>query len=291
MTQLWNTTKTTLFLGLLTGFFMMVGGLIGGTSGMFFALILAGAMNIGVWWFSDRLVLRMSGARPVSEQEEPDLHRLLSLLAQQARIPKPSLYIIESDTPNAFATGRSPAKGAVAVTSGIRRVLTREELAGVIAHEVAHIKNRDTLISTVAATFAGAISMIADMAFWGMLFGGSDDEEGGIAGGLATMILAPIAALMIQMAISRSREYAADAEGARLLGTPLPLASALESLEAAVKRQPMEVNPAVASLYIVNPMMGDGMLSLFRTHPETEKRVAALRAMTVQLNQKPALVV
>lgn len=288
MNQLWNTMKTTLFLGLLTGFFMLVGGMIGGRTGMVFAFFLAAAMNIGMWWFSDKLALRMSGARPVTAEEEPELHRLLNVLALRAEIPKPALYIIDSDSPNAFATGRSPAKGAVAVTTGIRRLLSREELAGVIAHELAHIKNRDTLISSVAATLAGAISMIADMAFWGMLFGGGDEEEeGGMAGGLATLFLAPIAALMIQMAISRSREYAADASGARILGTPLPLASALESLEAAVKRQPMQVNPATSHLYIVNPMVGGGMLSLFRTHPETEKRVAALRAMTLELNQAP----
>ena len=288
MNQLWNTMKTTLFLGLLTGFFMLVGGMIGGRTGMLFAFFLAAAMNIGMWGFSDKLALRMSGARPVTAEEEPELHRLLNVLALRAEIPKPALYIIDSDSPNAFATGRSPAKGAVAVTTGIRRLLSREELAGVIAHELAHIKNRDTLISSIAATFAGAISMIADMAFWGMLFGGGDEEEeGGMAGGLATLILAPIAALMIQMAISRSREYAADASGARILGTPLPLASALESLEAAVQRQPMQVNPATSHLYIVNPMIGGGMLRLFRTHPETEKRVAALRAMTVELNQAP----
>lgn len=285
MNQLWNTLKTTLFLALLTGFFVLVGALIGGRTGMVIAFALAATMNIGMWWFSDKLALRMNGARPATAAEEPELHRLLSVLAQRAQIPTPALYLIDSDTPNAFATGRSPAKGAVAVTTGIRRILSPDELAGVIAHELAHIKNRDTLISTIAATFAGAISMIADMAFWGMLFGGSDEEEGGAGGGLITLIVAPIAALLIQMAISRSREYAADADGARILGNPLPLASALERLEMAVQRRPMQVNPATSHLYIVNPMIGGGMLSLFRTHPETEKRVAALHALALKSGQ------
>jgi heat shock protein HtpX len=218
-------------------------------------------------------------------------HHLVDLLAQRAQIPKPALYIIDNDTPNAFATGRSPAKGAVAVTSGIRRSLSRVELAGVIAHELAHIKNCDTLISSIAATIAGAVSMIAEMAFWSSLFGGGEEEEGGgLAGGLMTMILAPIAALLIQMAISRSREYLADAEGARILGDPLPLANALESLERSVRRNPMQINPATSHLYIINPMMGGGMLSLFSTHPATEKRVAALQAMVIDFQQtQPAI--
>lgn len=286
MGQFGNTVKTTLLLASLTGLFLVIGGAIGGQSGMVFALLLAVAMNMGAWWFSDTVALKMSGAREVTATELPDLHNLVGTLAQRANLPKPRVYLIDNMTPNAFATGRSPSKGAVAVTTGIMGMLTRDELAGVIAHELAHIKNRDTLISSIAATFAGAISMLADMVMWGMIFGGfggSDEEEegggmAGMAGGLLTLILAPISAMLIQMAISRSREYTADATGAQILGNPLPLATALEKLEAMVHQRPMAVRPATSHLYIVNPILG-GLGSLFRTHPETAKRVAKLRAM------------
>lgn len=285
MGQVWNTVKTTLLLATLTGLFLVIGGAIGGQSGMLFALLLAVVMNMGAWWFSDTVALKMSGAREVTAAEMPDLHNLVSTLSQRANLPKPRVYLIESMSPNAFATGRSPSKGAVAVTTGIMSILNRDELAGVIAHELAHIKNRDTLISSVAATFAGAVSMLADMVMWGMIFGGfggSEEEEdggmAGMAGGLLTMILAPISAMLIQMAISRSREYTADATGAQILGNPLPLATALEKLEAMVHQRPMEVRPATSHLYIVNPILG-GLGALFRTHPETAKRVAKLRAM------------
>lgn len=286
MGQVWNTVKTTLLLATLTGLFLVIGGAIGGQSGMIFALLLAVAMNMGAWWFSDKLALKMSGAREVTEAEMPDLHNMVTTLSQRAKLPKPRVYIIESMTPNAFATGRSPSKGAVAVTTGIMGILNRDELAGVIAHELAHIKNRDTLISSIAATFAGAVSMLADMVMWGMIFGGfggSEEEEdgggmAGLVGGMLTMILAPISAMLIQMAISRSREYTADATGAQILGNPLPLATALEKLEAMVHQRPMDVRPATSHLYIVNPILG-GLGSLFRTHPETAKRVAKLRAM------------
>jgi heat shock protein HtpX len=284
--QFWNTMKTGLFLAVLTGMFVAFGGLIGGQFGMMIAFALAVAINMGAWWFSDKLALRMSGAVEVSPEEAPELHRMVEDLSQRAGIPKPRVYMMESETPNAFATGRSPAKGAVAVTTGIARILTKDELAGVVAHELAHIKNRDTLISSIAATFAGAISMIADMAFWSAIFSGfSGDDEGGglgdIVGGFLMMIIAPIAALIIQMAISRSREYLADAGGAKILGDPLPLASALEKLEWAAGRIPMETNPAASPLYIVNPLSGgQGMLNLFRTHPPTEERIARLRALS-----------
>lgn len=286
MGQFGNTVKTTVLLASLTGLFLVIGGAIGGQSGMVFALLLAVAMNMGAWWFSDTVALKMSGAREVTATEMPDLHHLVGTLAQRANLPKPRVYLIDNMTPNAFATGRSPSKGAVAVTTGIMGLLTRDELAGVIAHELAHIKNRDTLISSIAATFAGAISMLADMVMWGMIFGGfggSDEEEegggmAGMAGGLLTLILAPISAMLIQMAISRSREYIADATGAQILGNPLPLATALEKLEAMVHQRPMDVRPATSHLYIVNPILG-GLGSLFRTHPETAKRVAKLRAM------------
>jgi heat shock protein HtpX len=283
--QFWNTMKTGVLLAALTGFFVLIGSAIGGQTGMIIAFIFAVAMNMGAWWFSDSLALRMSGAREVSPAEAPELHQMVEVLAVRASIPKPRVYLIDSETPNAFATGRSPSKGAVAVTTGIARLLSRDELAGVIAHELAHIKHRDTLISSIAATFAGAISMIADMAFWSMLFGGfggGDEEEGaglgGMVGGVLTMILAPIAAMLIQMAISRSREYLADAGGARILGDSLPLASALEKLEWAAGRMPMQVSPATSHLYIVNPIAG-GVAGLFRTHPATAERIARLRAM------------
>jgi heat shock protein HtpX len=287
--QIWNTFKTTILLAGLTGLFVVIGGALGGQIGMLIALGFALMMNMGAWWFSDSLALRMSGAREVSPDEAPELHSMVEALSMRAEIPKPRVYIIESETPNAFATGRSPAKGAVAVTTGIARLLTRDELAGVVAHELAHIKHRDTLISSVAATIAGAVTMLADMAMWSMLFssftGGGDEEDGGgigeMVGGVLMMILAPIAAVIIQMAISRSREYVADAGGARILGDPLPLASALEKLEWASGRVPMQASPATSHLYIVNPLVG-GLGSLFRTHPQTEERIARLRAMAAQ---------
>ena len=287
MRQLYNSFKTVLLLGALTGLFLVIGAAIGGRAGMIFALLLAVGMNIGAWWFSDRLALRMNRARAVTPEEMPALHHMVEQLAQRAQIPTPRLYVIDSDTPNAFATGRSPAKGAVAVTTGIMQTLDRDELAGVIAHELAHIKHRDTLIASVAATVAGAIAMLADIVMWGMIFGGlsGDDEEGGglsgLVGGLMTLLLAPIAALLIQMAISRSREYSADEAGAAILGDPLPLARALEKLEATVRQQPATVKPGAAHLYIVNPVLG-GIGALFRTHPQTEKRVAALRVLAQQ---------
>lgn len=283
--QFWNTFKTTALLGLLTGLFVVIGGAIGGQTGMVIALLFAVAMNMGAWWFSDSLALRMNGAREVSPAEAPELHAMVEQLSARAGIPKPRVYLIDSETPNAFATGRSPAKGAVAVTTGIARMLNRDELAGVVAHELAHIKHRDTLISSVAASVGGAITMLADMAMWGLMFsglGGSDDDEGGIGemvGGLLMIILAPIAAMIIQLAISRSREYQADAGGARILGDPLPLASALEKLEWAAGRVPMQANPSTAHLYIVNPLAGGGLSNLFRTHPLTAERVSRLRAM------------
>jgi heat shock protein HtpX len=282
-----NTLKTTLLLGALTGLFVLIGRTLGGQTGMLMALGFAVIFNLGAWWFSDKLALRFSNAKPVDEAEQPELHRMVAELARCAEIPKPGVYLIESPMPNAFATGRSPELGAVAVTTGTMQLLDRDELAGVIAHELAHIKHRDTLISSVAATIGGAVTMLADMAIWGAMFGGfsnSDDEEGGggLVGGIAMLILAPIAALLIQMAISRSREFSADAGGARILGNPLPLASALEKLEYYAKNGPkMAVNPATSHLYIVNPIAG-GLAGLFSTHPATEQRVRKLREMSVQ---------
>jgi len=283
--QAWNTFKTTILLATLTGLLVVVGSALGGTGGMIIAFVLAAAMNLGAWWFSDKLALSMSGAKPVSENDQPELHRMVETLSARAGIPKPAVYVIESDAPNAFATGRSPEKGAVAVTTGLMRLLDRAEVAGVIAHELAHIRHRDTLISSIVATIAGVITMLANMAQWALIFGGlggsADDEDNGgsVFGSLIMIILAPIAALLIQMAISRSREYAADAGGAQILGDPLPLADALEKLEITSLRMPLEVNPATSHLYIVNPLHG-GLAGLFSTHPSTQERVARLRAMT-----------
>ncbi|GIK39735.1 MAG: protease HtpX [Chloroflexota bacterium] len=284
--QIWNTFKVTLLLAALTGLFIFIGSALGGQTGMFIAFGLAVLMNMGAWWFSDKLALKMSGAQEITPAEAPDLHRLVEQLAERAKLPKPALYMIDSDAPNAFATGRSPSKSAVAVTRGIMHLLNRDELAGVIAHELAHIKNRDTLISSVAATIAGAITMLADMATWAMIFGGfggsEDEEEGGLgelAGSLVFIIVAPLAAMLIQLAISRSREFSADATGARILGDSLPLANALEKLERGADRHPLEVNPAASPLYIVNPLRGGGLVGLFRTHPATAERVTRLRAM------------
>jgi heat shock protein HtpX len=284
MRQFQNNVKTVFFLGALTGLFLFIGASVGGRAGMMLALLLAGAMNLGAWWLSDKLALRMNGAREVSSNEQPDLHRIVDVLAARANLPKPRVYVIESDMPNAFATGRSPDKGAVAVTTGLMAMLDTDELAGVIAHELAHIKHRDTLIASVAATAAGAVAMLADIVMWGLIlggFGGDGEEEGGLGdmvGGLMALILAPIGALLIQMAISRSREYSADATGAAILGDPMPLAGALEKLEASIRQRPAAVSPAASHLYIVNPMLG-GLGALFRTHPQTEKRVAALQAI------------
>jgi heat shock protein HtpX len=280
--QLWNTLKTGLLLATLTGLFVLVGSSLGGQTGMVLAFGLAVVMNLGAWWFSDTLALKMSRARAVTAEEAPHLHGMVEALAGRAGIPKPALYLIDSEAPNAFATGRTPSKGAVAITTGLMRLLDHEEVAGVIAHELAHIRNRDTLIASLVATVAGAITMIAEMAQWALIFGGlsgSDEgEEGGLAGGLFMIFLAPLAALLIQLAISRSREFRADAIGAQILGDPLPLASALEKLEWSATRQPMALNPATSHLYIVNPVLG-GLAGLFRTHPDTAQRVMRLRAL------------
>ncbi len=291
-----STIKTTLLLGALTGLLMMIGSALGGTGGLIFAFIFAILMNMGAWWFSDTLALKFSGAKEVSPQEAPDLHRMVEGLAKNANLPKPRVYIINSPAPNAFATGRSPEKGAVAATTGIMQLLTYEELAGVMAHELAHIKNRDTLISSIAATIGGAITMLADMVMWGMIFGGfggQDDEDNGlagVAGGFLMIILAPIAAIVIQLAISRAREFGADEGGARILGKAEPLARALEKLENwqhSRFAQPMHVNPSTAHLYVVNPFAGSGgVVNLFRTHPVTAERVARLRALDANPSMK-----
>lgn len=281
-----NTLKTAILLAALTGLFLLVGNALGGNGGMVFAFVLALVMNVGSYWFSDRIALAMAGAREVSYHDAPELHRIVDELAAYARLPKPKVYIVDTPTPNAFATGRDPQHSAVAVTTGIMRILSRDELAGVLAHELGHIKNRDTLIATIVATIAGTITMIASMARWALMFGGfgrgQDDEDGGgigeLAGGLLMLILAPIAAMLIQLAISRAREYGADSAGARIHGNPLSLANALEKLEMANRQMPMEVNSVTAHLYIVNPLSG-GLGGLFSTHPPIAERVARLRRM------------
>ncbi len=280
-----NTLKTTVLLAALTGLFLLVGRVLGGNGGMVFAFGLALVMNVGSYWFSDRIALAMAGAREVSYEQAPELHRIVEELAAYAHLPKPRVYIVDTPTPNAFATGRDPEHSAVAVTTGIMNILNRDELAGVLAHELGHVKNRDTLISTVVATVAGAITMIATMARWAMIFGGfgrSRDDDGGGMGELAAamlmLFLAPIAAMLIQLAISRAREYGADATGAKIHGNPLSLASALEKLEAANRVRPMEVNSVTAHLYIVNPL-GGGFAGMFSTHPPIAERVERLRKM------------
>jgi heat shock protein HtpX len=269
-------------MALLTVLLVMAGGAIGGRSGMTFALVMAGVMNFVSYWFSDKIVLSMYGAKEVTEMEYPDFFGLVRQLAIQAAIPMPRVYIIPSETPNAFATGRNPQHAAVAATTGILRILTRDELMGVMAHELSHVKNRDILISSIAATIAGAITYMAQMAQWAAIFGGGrdrDDEGGGIFGMLFMAILAPIAAMLIQMAISRSREYQADKGGAEITANPLFLANALRKLQMANQQIPMQANAATAHMFIVNPLTGGGLMSLFSTHPPMEERVRRLEEM------------
>ena len=277
-----NAVKTTVLLALLTGLFIAIGGWFGGRSGMVVALGLALVMNFAAYWFSDKIVLRMYRAQPLSEAQAPGVYGIVRNLATRAGMPMPKLYLISSETPNAFATGRNPDHAAVAVTEGILRVMSAEELEGVLAHELSHVLNRDVLISTIAATLAGAVMMLADMARWAAFFGSSrDNEEGGSnpIGLFLMAILAPLAALLIQTAVSRSREYQADASGARLTHRPLGLASALQKLQQANQMVPMDASPATAHLFIVNPLSARTLMSLFSTHPPIEDRIARLRAM------------
>ncbi|MGH7362330.1 MAG: zinc metalloprotease HtpX [Candidatus Methylomirabilales bacterium] len=278
-----NTFKTAVLLGALTGLLVVFGNFFGGQQGMVIAFAFALLMNFGAYWFSDRIVLAMYRAREVSEAEAPDLVAMVRGLAQRARLPMPRVYVIPNPSPNAFATGRSPRHAAVAVTEGILRLMDREELEGVLAHELAHVRNRDTLISAIAATLAGVIMMLANMARWAAFFGGGRDDEdrGGVLGLVVMAVLAPFAALLIQMAISRAREYLADATAAQVTKKPGALASALGRLQHASERLPLQANPATAHLFIVNPLSGRSFLSLFSTHPPIEERVARLRAMRV----------
>jgi len=271
--------KTTLLLAALTGLFLMVGQAIGGRGGMTIALVLAAVMNVVSLFWSDKIVLSMYGAKPVGPAEAPELYAIVEKIAMKAGIPTPRLYVIPDPALNAFATGRSPSHAAVAATEGILRALSREELEGVLAHELSHVLNRDTLISTVAATLAGAISYLAHFAYF-MPMSRDDDDGGGPLGGLLALILAPFAAMLIQLAVSRSREYGADATGARLVGYPDGLISALRKLQSAAARIPMHaVNPATAHLFIVNPLKGRSLAGLFSTHPPVEQRIERLMAL------------
>lgn len=285
---MFNTLKTTILLGALAGLLVVLGGAIGGSGGAIIGFVMAIVMNLGSYWFSDKIALKMGGAREVSEAEAPQLHEMVARLAKRAGLPKPRVAISDTDAPNAFATGRNPANGLVAVTSGLMRLLDQREIEAVIAHELGHIKNRDILIQSIAATIGGAVTFIAQMAQFSAMFGGmnrNDDEEGGtgIVGALAMMILAPIAATIIQLAISRTREYGADRAAAEITGDPNALASALQKLETHSKRIPMHVNPAAAHLFIVKPITGATLASIFSTHPSTEQRIEYLNQVAREL--------
>lgn len=276
-----NQFRTALLLAVMTVFVILIGRLIGGPSGMVIAFVFAIGMNFFSYWFSDKIVLRMYRAQEVTQQQAPELYRMVATLAQRANLPMPKVYIIPKDTPNAFATGRNPQHAVVAVTQGLLQLMHRDEIMGVLAHEMAHVNNRDILIGSIAATMAGAVMMLASMARWAAIFGGghSDDDDGGLGGlGLIVMsIIAPIGAMIIQMAISRSREYLADATGAKLAGSSRGLASALEKLGAYAKQLPMNANPSTAHMFIVNPLSGRSLMNLFSTHPPMEERIARLR--------------
>jgi len=287
-----NGFRTTILLAALTALVVWIGQMFGGTNGAVLALVIAGAMNFFSYWFSDKIVLRMYGAQEITQSDDPELFSIVRELTVRDGLPMPRVYIIPEETPNAFATGRNPEHAAVAVTHGIRRILDRRELAGVLGHELSHVKHRDILISSIAATLAGAISYLAQMAQWAAIFGGGsrDREEGGsnIFGLLFMMIVAPIAAMLIQMAVSRSREYSADEGGAKVSGDPLALASALRKLQMGAQNIPLQVSDATANstahMFIVNPLTGGGIANLFSTHPPMEERIARLEAMAKDMS-------
>jgi heat shock protein HtpX len=274
-----NNIKTMFLLVALTLILVWAGGAFGGRQGMAIALVFALAMNFFAYWYSDKVVLRIYRAREVSEREAPELYRTVRELTMKAGMPMPRVYMIEASQPNAFATGRNPEHAAVAVTTGIMRILSNEELRGVIGHELAHVRHRDILISTVAATIAGAISYLAYIAQWAAIFGGRDDEDGGPFALIAMAIVAPIAAMIVQLAISRAREYEADSDGARLAGNPRYLSNALRRLGEATRKIPMKATPATSHLFIVNPLSGRGFARLFSTHPPLEERIRRLEQM------------
>lgn len=278
-----NSMKTVLLMSVLTVMLVFAGNLLGGNGGMMMAFALAVVMNFGSYWFSDKIVLAMYRAKEITRDENPEIFSIVQDLTMRANLPMPKIYIVPGEQPNAFATGRDPHHAAVAVTEGILRLMPKNELRGVLAHELAHVKHRDILVSSIAATFAGAISMIANMAQWAMIFGGgraNDDEGRNPIAGIAMMIVAPIAAMLVQMAISRSREFAADEGGAKMSGDPMALAHALKRLHTASEQIPMEsATPATAHMFIVNPLSGGAFMSLFSTHPPMEERVARLEQL------------
>ena len=282
-----NMLRTTLLLAALTALVVWIGQLLGGAQGAVMAFVLAGVMNLGSYWFSDRIVIKMYGGQEIHEQDDPELYGIVKGLAQQNQMPMPRLYLIPSESPNAFATGRNPEHAAVAVTAGIRRLLSRRELEGVLAHELSHVTNRDILISSIAATLAGAIMMLARMAQFAMIFGGGrrDDREegGGALGLLVTMIVAPLAAMLIQMAISRSREFQADDTGARLVRDPEALASALRKIADGAAQVPLDASPQTAHMFIINPLRASMFQNLFSTHPPLEQRLERLQQVAVEL--------
>jgi len=285
-----NTLKTAFLMTLLTVLFIAIGGMLGGRGGVLFAFGIAMVMNFASYWFSDKIVLKMYRAKEATEAEAPALYRIVRNLSTKGSLPMPKVYIMNNPTPNAFATGRNPEHGVVAVTTGIMQLLDEDELEGVISHELAHIHGRDILIGTIAATFAGAIMMLADWARFAAIFGGfrSDDDEGGSPIGMIVMIvvsiLAPIAAMLVQMAISRSREYLADERGAHLSGKPRALASALAKISGGVQHVPMQnANAATAHMFIMNPLTGKGMMNLFSTHPAVEERIKRLNAIAEKI--------
>ena len=289
-----NGLRTMILLAVLTALLVWAGDLMGGRQGAVIALILAGGMNFFSYWFSDKMVIAMYRGKEITADDDPELYGLVQDLAQRANMPMPRVYILPQETPNAFATGRNPEHAAVAVTEGIRRILTKRELSGVLGHELTHVINRDILVSTIAATLAGAISYLAMMARWAAIFGGGRDRDredgGGVLGLLVMMIVAPIAAMLIQMAVSRSREYGADDGGAKITHDPLALASALRKLQMGSQEIPLEVNDATANatahMFIVNPLTAGGIANLFSTHPPIEERIARLEAMA---GQSPAM--
>ena len=275
-----NAVKTVFLMTLMMVLFLFIGYQLGGNTGMTIALVFSLVMNFGSYWFSDKIVLKMYRAKEVNRESAPKFYDMIEGLAQKANIPMPKVYIINDPTPNAFATGRNPQHSAVAATTGILQGLSNDELAGVMAHEIAHVKHRDTLISTIAATLVGSISYIAQMAGWIFMFGRSDDREGGGIGGLVLMILSPILAMLIQMAISRSREFGADKGGAEITGNPMGLASALQKIARGNQVKPVNhSNPTTAHMFIINPLRGGGISKLFSTHPPTEERIKRLEAM------------
>jgi heat shock protein HtpX len=287
-----NQIRTTVLMALLTVLILLIGQWIGGRQGMVIALVVAAGMNFFSYWYSDKIVLRMYNAREVSPQDAPELYDMVQELCRRAGLPMPRVYVIPQQAPNAFATGRNPQHAAVAVTEGLLKLMNREEAMGVLAHELSHVRNRDILIGSIAATLAGAIMMLASLARWSAIFGGfqRDRDDGGAGSGLGLIlmsILAPLAAVLIQMAISRSREYMADASGASLVGNPEGLARALEKLGAYSKRLPMTASPSTAHMFIVNPLSGRSLMSLFSTHPPLEERIARLRGGRFQGVQPP----